>query len=265
MDDTVYHYCSMSTFLSIIRNRSVWLTALRDSNDAQEGTWARRIFEYLRPSPTSEYFRKASYILDSATSGGKEVLGICFSGEGDLLSQWRGYAEDGTGFSIGFDVDSLKRLSSRIQETDRLRLELEDVEYIDHLDEEFLKDFKEFVDRQEFSESGQYTNIGIDNVGLRTWVKRLSLIKNPAFREEKESRLFSLFPESNTHIVNYRQAKSKISKYIEISFEEELEDIITSVKIGPKNLSEEKAVRDFIRKAGFTNVYDVSKSRASYR
>lgn len=27
----------------------------------------------------------------------------CFSKNGDLLSQWRAYAEDGKGFSIGFD------------------------------------------------------------------------------------------------------------------------------------------------------------------
>lgn len=29
-------------------------------------------------------------------------LGFCFSEDGDLLSQWRGYASDATGIAIGF-------------------------------------------------------------------------------------------------------------------------------------------------------------------
>jgi hypothetical protein len=38
-------------------------------------------------------------------------LGFCLSEEGDLLSQWRGYAADATGFSIGFSKDSLMYLN----------------------------------------------------------------------------------------------------------------------------------------------------------
>ena len=32
----------------------------------------------------------------------------CFSYQNDLLSQWRGYADDGRGAAIGFDLDVLK-------------------------------------------------------------------------------------------------------------------------------------------------------------
>ena len=39
-------------------------------------------------------------------------LGFCLSEKCDLLSQWRGYAEDGTGVAIGFSVEYLKWLSS---------------------------------------------------------------------------------------------------------------------------------------------------------
>lgn len=33
----------------------------------------------------------------------------CFSREGDLLSQWRAYADDGAGFSVGFTSSWLNR------------------------------------------------------------------------------------------------------------------------------------------------------------
>ena len=37
------------------------------------------------------------------------ALGTCFSEERDLLSQWRGYANDGAGFSVTFDKEKLDR------------------------------------------------------------------------------------------------------------------------------------------------------------
>lgn len=39
---------------------------------------------------------------------------ICFSGHSDLLSQWRGYAKDGTGVAIGFKTKYLKKWKSGI-------------------------------------------------------------------------------------------------------------------------------------------------------
>ena len=38
-----------------------------------------------------------------------KVLIACFSQRGDILSQWRAYADDGKGFSIGFDLEMVKQ------------------------------------------------------------------------------------------------------------------------------------------------------------
>src|SRR5690606_28676010 len=38
-----------------------------------------------------------------------EGFALCLSEKGDLLSQWRAYARDGTGISIGFSSDFLMR------------------------------------------------------------------------------------------------------------------------------------------------------------
>src|SRR5690606_30192176 len=34
---------------------------------------------------------------------------FCLSAEPDVLSQWRGYAKDGTGIAIGFDANTLTK------------------------------------------------------------------------------------------------------------------------------------------------------------
>ncbi|WP_416152053.1 DUF2971 domain-containing protein [Pseudomonas sp. Bout1] len=36
-------------------------------------------------------------------------LATCFSKAGDVLSQWRAYADDGQGYAIGFDSKLLKK------------------------------------------------------------------------------------------------------------------------------------------------------------
>ena len=42
------------------------------------------------------------------------LFGICFSEEGDLLGQWREYADKGTGLSIGFDVKWFENLCEKV-------------------------------------------------------------------------------------------------------------------------------------------------------
>jgi hypothetical protein len=48
--------------------------------------------------------------LQQSAAGLEEVidgLGFCLSEDGDLLSQWRGYAADASGVSIGFSKEYL--------------------------------------------------------------------------------------------------------------------------------------------------------------
>ena len=47
MDDTLYHYCPVATFASIIKNDSIWLSSLSLSNDYMEGKLAKETFDRL--------------------------------------------------------------------------------------------------------------------------------------------------------------------------------------------------------------------------
>ena len=55
--------------------------------------------------------------------------GFYLSEEGDLVSQWRGYAEDATGVPIGFSAEYLKWLSSANRSRDNPGFTLEKVAY----------------------------------------------------------------------------------------------------------------------------------------
>lgn len=127
-DNIVYHYCSVDTFLNIIRNHTLRLSDLCKSTDRSE---LKSLLDAVQEEIMSQY-RNNYDILDSVIFGmdineafsfmlerlisnmknntDQMLLGVCFSEQGDLLEQWREYADKGTGMAIGFDVGWFERL-----------------------------------------------------------------------------------------------------------------------------------------------------------
>lgn len=80
----VYHYTSFKNLFTILENDSFWASRSRFSNDATEDILIG-----------DELLKKMQYYGDNYI--------LCFSREGDLLSQWRGYCPNG-GASIEFEL-----------------------------------------------------------------------------------------------------------------------------------------------------------------
>ncbi|MFV1878164.1 DUF2971 domain-containing protein [Nioella sp.] len=99
-----------------------------------------------------------------AASHDRLALGVCFSEERDLLSQWRGYAADGAGFSISFYREALEHIAKGHPES---KLELTKIAYGDQDQDEInaivrvLHDaFGE--DAKLYSESNGTGNLALD-------------------------------------------------------------------------------------------------------
>ena len=110
----VYHYCSLEAFKSIIENKCLWLCDVEKSNDSAERVYfnnlmlqtVKQYLEQLDPATHKiERKRAALQQLQNALSTPQDelapVYSCSFSDNGDLLSQWRGYADDGYGVAIG--------------------------------------------------------------------------------------------------------------------------------------------------------------------
>lgn len=68
----------------------------------------------------------------------------CFSSCGDILSQWRAYADDGQGFSIGFKKIELERVIKKIENKD-IKVTLKNIEYLKRkidTEEDFKNNYK---------------------------------------------------------------------------------------------------------------------------
>lgn len=185
----VYHYCSAQTFLSILQYRTIRFSYVHLLNDAEEATWGFKVFREAidrlvkregrlknAPEIPKEFFEavhrgwaSSEYALASFVA--------CFSTEGDSLSQWRAYADDGRGFSIGFKTKELRRLPVQIY----------DVLY-DH--EKQIDEMTDILGAtfMELEESGHKLDSGwLAQRGMEIGASSIAL-KNPAWRDEKEVR-----------------------------------------------------------------------------
>lgn len=73
-------------------------------------------------------------VMTSISQGDIATFVICFSENGDLLSQWRGYADNGRGVTIGFDYNTLQEY---VKQNFGI-LELKNVVYISEEDRQKL-------------------------------------------------------------------------------------------------------------------------------
>jgi Protein of unknown function (DUF2971) len=112
----LYHYTTSRGLLGIVEGDTLWATHIGYLNDASELLYAcgivREALEKRRDRETSALARD---FCDNAMTSFNlaESLGIyvaCFCEDGDLLSQWRGYADAGEGYSIGMRAQELTEL-----------------------------------------------------------------------------------------------------------------------------------------------------------
>ena len=123
MKNELCYYCDLSVFKSIIENREFWLSDIHFMNDSSEESLfldaltdvMKKMREKLSDS-TKSHLDRNSFIDSFFTNikhNYKNMLYICCftDGKNDDLSQWRGYASDGTGLCIGLKKNRIKELS----------------------------------------------------------------------------------------------------------------------------------------------------------
>lgn len=283
-DDTVYHYCSIDSFLSIIQNSKIWLSDVRKLNDRSECSWIRdkvnsKIQRYLAELDATAldawnmgYKMGADDESDQLT-----VYTTSFSECYDSLSQWRSYAQDGQGLAIGFSKTHLKVLGNKYPN----RIIFNKVIYDEEKQAEFVDTIvKENIDKL------QYKAVAHCGLELSTnYLIKFPLYKNPSFHEENEWRI--IFPsgtgnKGETNIqgfkflnnTKFRSTNGMIVPYLEMDFSNIKHDIIREIYIGPKSNVSRSDILNVLRESGYYDkeeVYSYNEpiriihSKSSYR
>lgn len=274
--EILYHYCSPETFLAICTGKSLRLSDLAAMNDFMEMRWGYQMWERAAKEVSDITGQELLDDIGEILSDMRILtvpLASCFSTHGDILSQWRAYAADGVGYSIGFRGADLGQLAAQM-----LRVSYDEAQQLSEL-KELIRSIHS-VEEEETEKRGE----GFKNICFRlAW--DLAAFKNPAFSEESEVRLVHVIghkPSNKTakledggggafgkplppQQVKFRMKGSMPVPYIDFDFSDEGRVApIFEVKLGPKNDANPLSISIFLESLGLPNV-EVTRSNASYR
>lgn len=194
-NDLLYHYATSETLWKILESDCFLARNIRFSNDSKEyKTGQTAIENFIHNHPVLSKKEKKE-ILSRIQENPMMYYMVCFCENGDLLSQWRGYAKHGV--SIGLDF------TGGITDMNLLRRHIEYFSILNNnIFQELLKDIGEkkkyYVDNEamiflQMPYKVQYNQQGKSRLG-----KNISNILNEIWEngkeEERVSRLLQYIP-----------------------------------------------------------------------
>lgn len=293
-DRILWHYTSSDAFTKIVSSKMIRLSSMKVSNDFREGRLAGEALVRLahkdsRSPSQIEAIENEIRFLEGYMDG----LAFCLSKKRDSLGQWRGYADDGHGFSIGFSENVLREialLSIQGDEVPYPGFTVRDVHYEydehDKLMRPAYERIKEIMGEGGMGKASRLAELLIsrtpaeqDAAEKNSAVRRrkfseavfsiigdLYCLKSPAFSEEEECRLISLLffsaAGSVSNCLHYGK-RSQLVPYREFSIAPE-KNPIKAVLIGPKNITPIAIVRNLLKSSNYSDV-TVESSVSSYR
>jgi hypothetical protein len=270
----IYHYCSPQAFLQIIERKCIWLSSTNNMNDFSEGEWFSKALRMVLAEKEMVYGEQWCeavwrYFVENLTP--KYIT--CFSKNNDSLSQWRAYAQDGEGVSIGFDEEFLGAKGKFINPHSDIEksLCLCDVNYLSHheIKGTLIKQANEILEEEKDNPNKQE---GVE------WFADLCVslameVKNPAFEEECEKRLvysadIKASSEGLLEVKNpigemrHRISNGYLTSYFEFGLL--VQDAIKEITLGPKNKFHNIDIQNFLGLNSLSHIH-VKRSSATYR
>ena len=182
----IYHYCAANVFSSIISTKEVWLTDITKLNDTSEYSTGYDLISEVLMSKGLHENEFLGDIRGPQLNAELQILIGCFSQEGDSGSQWRLYADDCHGLSIGFHEGDLLQFNrfNRFTQNDfqpiSSTVKLCRIEYDQ---DAFVKKVPDFIELYE--RNNPILKYQMMAVALRRYA---ALYKNPFFKDEREIR-----------------------------------------------------------------------------
>jgi Protein of unknown function (DUF2971) len=263
--------------LEIVRSRTIWHSAYSVLNDTMEREWGYQIFtevaEQIRGECGSDFISRIEEIVKISQESSVAMISS-YSLDGDVLSQWRAYTDDGRGFAIGFSTHDMEMPAKP------LRVLYDKAAQVKELTGNIVHAFN-YEKSIGFNYNEQFRShwfaFGLD----------LCAYKNPAFAEEMEIRRVHIsslalgevskrlvplgaidqegLRRSSPVDVNFRVSNGMLVPYVVLDYTDGGRNSpIKEVVLGPKNANLESNIEILLNAAGLNNIA-IRRSRASYR
>jgi len=264
--DFLYHYTDLNGILGIFNTKSLWASNAFFLNDSSEISYglnlSHDLFNNFYQSLKSEKAKNILKNLYDDYSGfvlSSNLFLVSFCEDGDLLSQWRGYALNSDGISLRFNLQVIRTLP---------QINLYKVVY--NKDEQskivnflfvLLEDLMDYLEKTKTKSFLHYFNYWIT-----IFTTIILTFKDNSFSEEKEWRLiYNHNAVGNNKSIEYRIRNNYILPYIKIE-KLNLMNLISSILIGPSSNNQiiTKSIKYFLDEKKYEHI-TVDNSRIPYR
>lgn len=257
---TLYQYTDGRALRSILEHGRIWATHSGFLNDYGEGNYIwKRMLKAADSSngldPVTAQITK-KLLSDLATNPavlGKKIFVACFSEKPDSLSQWRAYANNGDGYSVGFrlaEVPEASQICSDIS-SDLMGPLLAPVLYDEDRQTEALRVIPEMIEASKRAIEKGLDHSQAELLCVASVMRLASLLscyfKHPGFEEEREWRLVWIptieFAQKcakrlrDTRILEFRDTKYGMAPYLNWPLREPISEgpaSVTEIWMGPR-------------------------------
>ena len=246
----VFHYTTADGLIGITQSHALRASHSRFLNDASEPAHAQSVLKHsidmvkqtcstgsLIEQLLASFWNWALFALDSLSVTAPKALGtpipssqapelyvFCLSEEPDLLSQWRAYSEQGSGYAVGFSSKGLKNLLEPSEGQYLVKVVYDQDAQLKQAQRELGRVIKLICDFEK--------RVAPTDDDHREWIaKRLfqcllyevirlqAKFKSAAYHEEKEWRILQfVHPASRRIQIEFRSTRGRIVPYLELDF-----------------------------------------------
>jgi hypothetical protein len=286
----IYHYTDDTGLRGILESGKLWFTDIFQLNDPSELKHGVKCAIEILESKADT----GSVLLKLFTKQFKETLELprtiesaahlfvcCFSHDRDDLGQWRAYADNGRGYSLGFDGPMFKEV---FDEDIKKHAHLENAPFYVMYDEaklcEILKELIATIDPILMLSAKDKPSLDI--ISYRTFLRNLTIIvvvncislsllfKHKAYSNEKEYRFLQIHgaidPVDN---LKFRSRPYSLIRYRELDWKSVAPESLKEIMIGPA--ADETVARRFVDNClsaylpAATGTIKIEKSPIPYR
>lgn len=227
--ELLYHYTTAQGLLGILRSNALWATDLNYMNDFSELNYAWKLIDTewtkiagsnskLTPPDLENPFRDTilrftEFIKPSG------AFAVCFCENEDQLSQWRAYAEKGTGYSLGFNKNRLRQGPLGINGLKEIDYDPDtQMKTIKSVLETYIRENQKLIQASDHP-TQQSKMMNVLGEVFRSLYPNFFFYKDPVFKEEKEWRHIDIRDlKDEVPDLNFREMKGTVVPYIETRF-----------------------------------------------
>lgn len=231
-----YHYTSVKSFLGILKGREFWMSNIHFMNDEQEfydgqNLCIEMIEEYLKTDfAHKEYLVELQGMFHQETSGAlyrlrsRDIYGISFCRDRNLLSQWQSYGENGV--AIGFEGAASNPFeeicflpSKRNSSPEEIPFHVTDVVYDEEIKRQLLHRIIDYGSSY-LNRYGKDAMRQVLNSVSGALFYYFTYMKNNAFSQENECRFIYSYSDTQRKkwpdLIDFREQNGIVLPYIQL-------------------------------------------------